>query len=297
MANTESARRRGATPVAGKAKAPAAKRNAAPARRTTNSRAGAGAKPAAPVAPARDRFHALWGSGQLVALLGALGCGAALAYFLTAGSLQIRQIDLAGTALTAPETITTTTGVSGHNIFTIDPQVVASRLIALPTVREAQVWGELPDRLVVRVVERQPALVWQRGDQRFLLDESGFVIAGQPDDGQVRTLPLLNVGEGDPPTIGSRVDAELLRSVLTIGQRAPEFGVTVTGIEYTPAGGLTILTPGSAGATGGRRIVLGGNARLVEKLAVTGEVVRAEQTWTVLNVTDPDRPFFPAPQP
>jgi hypothetical protein len=58
-----------------------------------------------------------------------------------------------------------------------------------------------------------------------------------------------------------------------------------------------VITPGSAGAAGGRSIVIGSSARLEEKLSVTGEVIRTEQSWTILNVTDPDRPFFPTKQP
>ena len=96
-----------------------------------------------------------------MALLGALICGGTIAYLLNAGSLGVRQVVIGGAAMTTPDQLAAASGVTGHNIFTVDPQTVADRLIALPTVREAQVWGELPDRLVVRITERQPALVWQ----------------------------------------------------------------------------------------------------------------------------------------
>ncbi len=297
MANTETRRRRGATPVAGRDKKAAV--SARPAPRRAAARRGSGAQVAAtrPAAKRTDRFHAVWASGQLAALIGALACGGAVAYLLTAGTLQIRQVDLAGAGLTSPEAITAAIGVSGHNIFTVEPQVAASRLAALPTVREAQVWGELPDRLVVRLVERQPALVWQLGEDRYLLDGGGFVIAKTPATEPSQALPQIVVRAGDPPIVGGRVDMTILQAALTIARRASEYGVTVGRIEYAPATGLTVITPGSAGAAGGRSIVIGSSARLEEKLSVAGEVIRTEQSWAILNATDPDRPFFPAKQP
>ena len=155
----------------------------------------------------------------------------------------------------------------------------------------------MPDRLVVRLVERQPAFVWQLGEERYLLDSGGFVIAKDPAAETSQPLPQIVVREGDPPTIGERVDTVVLQAALTIARRSAEYGVTVGRIEYAPASGLTVITPGSAGAGGGRSIVIGSSARLEEKLSVAGEVIRTEQSWTILNVTDPDRPFFPAKQP
>jgi cell division septal protein FtsQ len=229
-----------------------------------------------------------------MALLGALICGGAIAYLLNAGSLGVRQVVIGGAAMTTPDQLAAASGVTGHNIFTVDPQTVAERLIALPTVREAQVWGELPDRLVVRIVERQPALVWQIGDARFLLDEGGFVIAINPADDATQGMPRLNVHDLPAPEIGARVDVAPLGAALAIARRAPDYGLTIAGIDYAPADGITIVTTGGNQATGGRRIIIGDGARLDEKLAASAAVLKTDQNWTVLNVTDPDRPFFPA---
>lgn len=297
MANTDTRRQRGATPIAGRNKKRAAAVRPTPKRAPARRSGGVQATATTPTAKRTDRFHAVWASGQLVALLGALVCGGAIAYLLTAGALQIRQIDLAGAVLTSSDSITTAIGVSGHNIFTVEPQVAAARLAALPTVREAQVWGELPDRLIVRLIERQPALVWQLGEERYLLDSGGMVITKNPATAASQGLPQIVVREGDPPIVGGRVDTAVLQAALTIARRSPGYGVTVGKIEYAPASGLTVITPGSAGAPGGRSIVIGSGERLEEKLSVAGEIIRTEQSWPILNVTDPDRPFFPAKQP
>jgi cell division protein FtsQ len=270
-----------------------------PVARPERGARGAAAKAAPPrgrpVARRRSgRFRAVWASGQFVALLGALICGGAIGYLLNAGALGVRELAISGAAATTPEQIAAAGGVTGHNIFTVDPQIVAERLIALPTVREAQVWGELPDRLVVRVVERQPALVWQVGDDRFLLDAGGFVIAQNPAAETTQALPRVAVSGVAAPQVGGRVDTAPLGAALAITRHAPDYGLTISGIEYASPGGITIVTTGGGQSAGGRRIVIGDGERIDEKLAASAAILKSDQTWTILNVTDPDRPFFPA---
>ena len=145
MANTETRRRRGATPIAGRDKKAAGAARPAPKRAAARRGSGAQATVARPTAKRADRFHAVWSSGQLAALLCALACAGAVTYLLTAGSLQIRQIDLAGAALTSSDAITVALGVSGHNIFTVEPQVAAARLAAARTNPGRQLaWPSTP---------------------------------------------------------------------------------------------------------------------------------------------------------
>ena len=115
----------------------------------------------------------VWRNGRLAALLSALVLVATLAYLLNGAAFTVRQLDVAGATATGAQQVAAASGVIGHSIFTVDPQVVADRLAALPTVREAQVWAELPDRLVVRIVERQPLLVWEVNGVRSLVDLEG----------------------------------------------------------------------------------------------------------------------------
>ncbi len=286
MAGPESGSRRAAPAAVGRARKPAG--------RAAQRGAVAPGTPARRGARLGDRLHAAWSTGQLAALLLALACGVAIALFLGSDLLTVRRLDLGGAALTTPQQVADAGGVQGHNIFTVDTQGIAERLIALPTVREAQVRSELPDRLVVRVVERQPAAIWQAGDSRFLVDASGFVLAVNPADEVARGLPLVTARDGDAPTIGKPIAPEIVAATLTIARDASTYGVTVLEIDYSPASGLTILTPGGAQTTAARQILLGSPARLAEKLAASGAVIRTEQRWTVLDVSDPERPFFPA---
>lgn len=245
--------------------------------------------PARREATHQGRWRLLWGSGRLAALVLAIGCAGALVYLLTARDLTVRDFRVSGVALVGQEEIVAGTGVVGHNIFTFEPQGVAERLATLPTVRRAVVWGELPDRLIVRVDERQPLLIWQVGGDRFVLDEEGTVLLANPPAGRVPgDLPTVAVRDVEPPQPGARVDRAVVLALLTIARGAPENGLPLAGVDYSPRDGYTLRLDGD------RRIVLGPDTRLPEKLAAAAAIAATNAAWTALNVTDPDRPFFPA---
>ena len=54
---------------------------------------------------------------------------------------------------------------------------MAERLRTLPTVADASIEVALPDTLRVRLVEREPIVVWQVGEPRFLVDADRVVFA------------------------------------------------------------------------------------------------------------------------
>ncbi|HEX5505927.1 MAG TPA: FtsQ-type POTRA domain-containing protein, partial [Thermomicrobiales bacterium] len=102
------------------------------------------ARPARQPAPRRPgRLAAVAANGRLAALLLALALAAVLAYGLTADAFNVRRLDITGSALTGEPQVAAAAGVSGNNVFSVDPQAVAERLAALPTVREARVRAAL----------------------------------------------------------------------------------------------------------------------------------------------------------
>ena len=234
------------------------------------------------------RWGAIWGSGRLAALVLAIACTGGLIYLLTAHALTVQQLAISGESLTSEEEIVARGGVLGHNIFTVDAQVVADRLTALPTVREARVWGELPDRLVIHIVERQPALVWQIGNDRYLLDEGGVVMAHNPPEERTRDLPTINVRDVESPQVGGHVDAAMVATLTQLLRRAPEYGLPIAALDYSPQSGIVLHLDQN------RQILLGNSTRLEDKLAVSAAIAASDSSWVTLNVSDPDRPFFPA---
>lgn len=234
------------------------------------------------------RWRVLWGTGRLAALVLAIACAGGLVYLLTANLLTVRSLTIVGAGATEQGQIAETIGVMGNNIFTVEPQAAAERLAALPTVREATVWPELPDRLVIRLTERQPLLVWQVGSDRFLVDERGLVMAVNPPAERTGNLPIVNVRDTDPPSVGGRIDAALAVKLTVLLHRAPEYGLPVAAVDYSPQSGIVLFVDKD------RRILFGDGARLEDQLAVSAAIAGTDNGWMTLNVTDPDRPFFPA---
>ena len=84
-------------------------------------------------------------------------------------------------------------GQVDRSMLNVDLEAVRQQILALPYVGDARVSRRLPDTLVVDIVERQPAAVWQHEGSLALIDVDGEVL--QPVAlGAVPDLPLL-VGE------------------------------------------------------------------------------------------------------
>ena len=233
------------------------------------------------------RWRGLWRNGRLAALLSSLVLVGTLAYLLNAAAFTVQRIEVSGARSSDQQQVLATAGVRGHNIFTVEPQEVAGRLAALPTVREAEVWAELPDRLVVRLVERQPLLIWQVNGARYTIDADGYVITDQPTEEQLRDLVTVRVAGSDPPQVGGRLEGDDVRTVVGMLRRLSQEPLfPLTGVEYAPRPGLVLR------GEGGWRLILGDDARLEEKVAVAAALLQGERRWQTLDVTDPDRPVY-----
>lgn len=76
----------------------------------------------------------------------------------------------------------------------VDLEVIRERLLKYPWIEDARVSRRLPNKLVIDIVEREPAAIWQNHGQLMLIDAKGVALEpvrreAMPD------LPLL-IGEG-----------------------------------------------------------------------------------------------------
>ena len=76
----------------------------------------------------------------------------------------------------------------------VDVDGIRRRLLAFGWVKDARVSRRLPDTLVIDVVERKPAALWQNQGQLALIDGEGVVLDRVPVD-RMPDLPLL-IGPG-----------------------------------------------------------------------------------------------------
>jgi cell division protein FtsQ len=76
----------------------------------------------------------------------------------------------------------------------VDVSAIRERLLQFGWVKDARVSRRLPDTLVIDIVERRPAAMWQSEGQLALIDSGGVVLDRVPVD-KMPDLPLL-IGAG-----------------------------------------------------------------------------------------------------
>jgi cell division protein FtsQ len=94
----------------------------------------------------------------------------------------------------------------------VNVQEIRRELLGYGWVKDARVSRRLPDTLVVDIVERQPAALWQDNERLALIDSEGVVIDRVPVT-QMPDLPLL-IGPG--ANLQERQLNELLQSAPTL---------------------------------------------------------------------------------
>ena len=76
----------------------------------------------------------------------------------------------------------------------VDTGAIRQRLLQFGWVKDARILRRLPDTLVIDIVERKPAALWQNQGQLALIDSDGVVLDHVPID-RMPDLPLL-IGPG-----------------------------------------------------------------------------------------------------
>lgn len=77
-----------------------------------------------------------------------------------------------------------------RSMLAVDLDKMRDEVMSLGWVKEARVTRRLPDALIVEVVERQPAAVWQNGGRLSLVDASGIELGPISPD-SIPDLPLV----------------------------------------------------------------------------------------------------------
>ncbi len=123
-----------------------------------------------------------FGSSGAAAHTGAAIVDQALRLTALAG-FAVRDVYAAGLVRTDKEALRVQLGVEvGQPILALDPDAAKARLEELPWVAQASVERLLPDRVEVRLIERQPLALWQREGRFDLIDSDGIVIPQDPSE-------------------------------------------------------------------------------------------------------------------
>lgn len=208
-------------------------------------------------------------------------------------------LDVEGAVHTSADDVATAVEpASGINLFALATGPLEARLRALPSVADASVSVRLPSTLAIRIVEREPILIWELGARHYLVDIDGTLFARVDADApppEAATLPRIedrragSVGLAIGRTLG-RVDLDAARRLASlvpgdVGSEAQRLQVIVNDASgfilvgqptgwraifgfYTPSLRTTELIPGQVRLL---RSLLIGREQLVERVILASE--------------------------
>lgn len=107
------------------------------------------------------------------AVLAFAGAAAIVWFFTSAPWLQVKHIYVEGEA--TQDVTAEIEKLRGQNILwlsvTHPDQAIRKKQ---PSIKQIQILRGIPDTLRVKLIERDPAAVWQTGDKRYTMDANGF---------------------------------------------------------------------------------------------------------------------------
>jgi cell division protein FtsQ len=183
--------------------------------------------------------------------LGALAVSALVLAACLLGLFTVRTVQIVGKNLPAAAMIQAA-GVTGQNIFTVRSDQVIDRLAAVSSVEVTRVQTAFPDRVVIYAQLRQPAVVWQSPQGKFLVDRYGHVIGPAASGG----LPVVSANQA--PDSGTITAAGYALRLLP-----PAPDGAIAGLTIDSRTGLTIQ-----GRSGWTAVIGRGDAQtLVNRIA------------------------------
>jgi cell division septal protein FtsQ len=172
-------------------------------------------------------------SGAIVLLFGAI-----IIAFLSMSSFQVSKLTISGLSRLSAADVQTVMALDNLPVVMIDPQIVKAELTkAFPDLTNINVSISLPASVKVTVKERQPVLVWSRGDQTQWIDSEGAIFPVRGDVGQLLTIQ----SEENPPLVASSSSTAKLASLGKAGNS--QTSQTMDLSVLTAAQKLRLLAP------------------------------------------------------
>ena len=174
-----------------------------------------------------------------LALLVLIGSGLAIYGVSASPAFGYRTLDIVGADRTDQAIVRSELSVEdGSNLFRLSTDGMSERLRALPTVAGASIEIALPDTLRVHLTERQAVVIWQVGDERFLVDADGLVFAQATT---ASSLPVID----DRRTPATPTSDGLIVVPDVVGM---QIGDTVDPVDFDAATRLGSLLPVDVGS-------------------------------------------------
>jgi cell division protein FtsQ len=162
---------------------------------------------------------------------------AAASWVYTSPRFLLKQVQIGSTEHVSTEEVAAAlSSLRGRHLLSLSLEDVEGWLTANPWVESAAIRKELPDKLVVQIVERIPVALLRRDGELFYVDSDGFVIGAYDLEGPV-DLVLLSVAPGAVLEV-----AQALEMAASLERLAPEMSRGLSEIEVMGQGDYRIYT-------------------------------------------------------
>jgi hypothetical protein len=183
-------------------------------------------------------------------------CALGASFALTNSNFRVQQVNVVGTQNRTLVHTIQNMGIQGQNIFLLDVGALTTHIEALPIVASVNLEKQLPNQLVVTVVERTPVLLWQTQQGTFSADSNGIVIApASESSGTDRLMTVVDVRGGaaaQQVQPGFHLNAADIAFAIQLFARLPQLaGVSPFTLRYDvvprQGGHVSFIVTGSAG--------------------------------------------------
>jgi cell division septal protein FtsQ len=157
------------------------------------------------------------------------------AFLLLSDAFYVYDVSASGLQVVSPERVLAASGVEGFNVFFLRREDIAARVKTIPEVKDAGVQVRLPNRVLIRIEERQPTAIWQRGNVQMWVDPDGIVL---PVQGDLPEAPVITDSSAGALTQGQSVDKTAVRSALDYARLIPD----ARRFQYTAGIGISMVT-------------------------------------------------------
>lgn len=192
---------------------------------------------------------------QILAATLTLLLGVAFFVLFNTDLFYVYDLNVNGTRYLTADEISKASGISGYNVFFINPREVEQALTKLPQVKAARVSMALPNRVMIDLDERKPVLSWVRGTEMYWIDAEGTSFPARVN---LAELPVLRDLDATPVKAGQSVKPDPLAAFWAYRQVAPD-GARM--LEWSAARGLAFTDER------GWKIYLGDANEMAGKLA------------------------------
>jgi cell division protein FtsQ len=135
--------------------------------------------------------------------------------------LAVRHVRIVGGEHTNARQVADAAGLSSEdNLLLVSTSEIATRAETLPWVRDAEVSRKLPGTVVVRVVERRPAMVLTVTGGRWLIDRDGMVLDSLVGGGG--DLPVLSGFDPGEIGPGTKLGLPQARAAMRVWRSLPQ---------------------------------------------------------------------------